>query len=237
MTARQYARLSAPFRQPARRKALLAANRAATWGCYLAYPLLLLVLALQRDGRFFRSLLVPAVSFAALSLVRRALNFRRPYEVLDIDPIIHKDTKGKSMPSRHVFSIFVIAMTFLWIVPWLGVILLVLGGRRHGDIRFAHDGERFARRILPNGEQPVLPAPQNPVQRAGHIHPRGHIHLARGKARHRRVFIQPADFLFQRAARQPDELHGQFFPPLNAVAAGRIIQRAVQIGLPVRFDG
>ena len=87
MTARQYARLSAPFRQPARRKALLAANKAATWGCYLAYPLLLLVLALQRDGRFFRSLLVPAVSFAALSLVRRALNFRRPYEVLDIDPI------------------------------------------------------------------------------------------------------------------------------------------------------
>ena len=117
MTARQYARLSAPFRQPARRKALLAANKAATWGCYLAYPLLLLVLALQRDGRFFRSLLVPAVSFAALSLVRRTLNFRRPYEVLDIDPIIHKDTKGKSMPSRHVFSIFVIAMTFLWIVP------------------------------------------------------------------------------------------------------------------------
>ena len=46
MTARQYARLSAPFRQPARRKALLAANKAATWGCYLAYPLLLLVLAM-----------------------------------------------------------------------------------------------------------------------------------------------------------------------------------------------
>ena len=144
MTARQYARLSAPFRQPARRKALLAANRAATWGCYLAYPLLLLVLALQRDGRFFRSLLVPAVSFAVLSLVRRALNFRRPYEVLDIDPIIHKDTKGKSMPSRHVFSIFVIAMTFLWIVPWLGVVLLVLGAalacvRVIGGVHFPRD--------------------------------------------------------------------------------------------------
>lgn len=144
MTARQYARLSAPFRQPARRKALLAANKATTWGCYLAYPLLLLVLALQRDGRFFRSLLVPAVSFAALSLVRRALNFRRPYEVLDIDPIIHKDTKGKSMPSRHVFSIFVIAMTFLWIVPWLGVVLLVLGAalacvRVIGGVHFPRD--------------------------------------------------------------------------------------------------
>lgn len=137
MTARQYARLSAPFRQPARRKALLAANKAATWGCYLAYPLLLLVLALQQDGRFFRSLLVPAVSFAAL-------NFRRPYEVLDIDPIIHKDTKGKSMPSRHVFSIFVIAMTFLWIVPWLGVVLLALGAalacvRVIGGVHFPRD--------------------------------------------------------------------------------------------------
>ena len=144
MTARQYERISAPFRQNPTRNILLAANRAVTLGCYLAYPILLLVLAIGRDGRFWRALLVPGVSFVVVSLVRRALNFPRPYEALDIDPIIHKDTKGKSMPSRHVFSIFVIAMAFLWIVPWLGVVLLVLGAalacvRVIGGVHFPRD--------------------------------------------------------------------------------------------------
>ena len=144
MTARQYARISAPFRQDSTKKVLLAANRAMTWGCYLAYPILLLVLAIHRDGRFWRALLVPGISFVLLSLVRRALNFPRPYEALDIDPLIHKDTKGKSMPSRHVFSIFVIAMTFLWIVPWLGIVLLILGAalacvRVIGGVHFPRD--------------------------------------------------------------------------------------------------
>ena len=127
MTARQYARISAPFRSEKRRKMLLNTNRMLTYGCYAAYPLLLAVLAIQRDGRFWRSLLVPAVSFVLLSIVRRCINAPRPYEALEIEPLIHKDTHGKSLPSRHVFSMFVIAMTFLWILPVLGTVLLLCG--------------------------------------------------------------------------------------------------------------
>lgn len=127
MTAGQYRRLSAPFRREPRRRWLLLGNRVVTYLCYLAYPALLAGLALLRDGRFWRALVVPAVCFAAVTLLRRAINAPRPYEALAIDPIIQKDTHGNSMPSRHVFSIFMIAMTFLWIIPWAGGVLLVLG--------------------------------------------------------------------------------------------------------------
>ena len=57
---------------------------------------------------------------------RYLINRKRPYEKFDVPPVIPKDTKGKSFPSRHVFSATVIAMTFLFMSPWmwLGVALL-----------------------------------------------------------------------------------------------------------------
>lgn len=144
MTRQQYEALSAPFREEGRKRILLGANRGVTWLCYAAYPVLLIALALFRDERFFWALGVPAVSFGALSLVRSKLNFPRPYEMLEIQPLIPKDTRGKSMPSRHVFSIFVIAMTFLWVLPWAGVVLLILGAllglvRVVGGVHFPRD--------------------------------------------------------------------------------------------------
>lgn len=144
MTARQYERLSAPFRSEGRAKTLNAVNRFLTGFCYCVYPLLLILLAVSRDGRFWRALLVPGISFLLLSVVRDRLNAKRPYEVLDIRPIIQKNTRGHSMPSRHVFSMFVIAMTFLWVLPWAGVVLLCFGAvlaavRVIGGIHFPRD--------------------------------------------------------------------------------------------------
>ena len=143
MTAGQYERLSAPFRGEKREKGLRLINRILTGLCYAAYPALLLGLLLTRDGRLLRAVLVPGVSFVLLSLIRW-LNAPRPYEVLDIAPIIHKDTRGKSLPSRHVFSMFVIAMTFLWICPALGMVLLCFGAvlacvRVIGGVHFPRD--------------------------------------------------------------------------------------------------
>lgn len=144
MTAQQYRRLSAPFRPERRRKALLTLNKALTLLGYLLYPALLAGLALQRDGRLLRAILVPGISFVLVSLVRKGLNFPRPYEALDIAPLIHKDTHGKSMPSRHVFSLFAIAMTWLWILPPAGAVLLALGAvmaaiRVIGGVHFPRD--------------------------------------------------------------------------------------------------
>ncbi|MBR1780224.1 MAG: phosphatase PAP2 family protein [Oscillospiraceae bacterium] len=128
MTAGQYARLSAPFRPPRRARALRAVNRGLTLACYLLYPLLLVLLLLRGEPEgLLRAVLVPGSGFVLLSLVRRGLNFPRPYEALDITPLIPKDTRGRSMPSRHVFSIFVIAMAWLWACPPVGLVLLGCG--------------------------------------------------------------------------------------------------------------
>lgn len=142
MTAEQYDRWTKPFRG----KELLVQrlNQMLTDLGWLMYPVLLLALVLKGDGRLLRCILVPGVSFAAVTLVRRWINAPRPYEALDIDPIIHKDTKGRSMPSRHVFSMFVIAMTYLWVWPVMGVILLLLsvvlaGLRVIGGVHFPRD--------------------------------------------------------------------------------------------------
>ena len=127
MTAEQYARISAPFRTPGRTRLLNLLNRLLTGLCYVLYPLLLLYLAIQWDARILRALIIPAIAFVLLSIVRKRINFPRPYQVLEIRPLIHKDTKGKSMPSRHVFCVFMIAMTYLWIVPRMGILLLAVG--------------------------------------------------------------------------------------------------------------
>lgn len=71
--------------------------------------------------------LVPAVSFVLVSVFRKVYNAKRPYEVYDFKPLIEKDTKGKSFPSRHVFSIFVIGSSLLWLYPYAGVLVCVMG--------------------------------------------------------------------------------------------------------------
>lgn len=125
MTAEQYTRWAKPFR--GKEPLVQKLNRMLTDLGWLMYPVLLAALVLKGDARLIRCILVPGVSFVIVTLVRRWINAPRPYEKLDIDPIIHKDTKGQSMPSRHVFSMFVIAMTYLWVWPVMGVVLLMLG--------------------------------------------------------------------------------------------------------------
>lgn len=128
MTKEQYERLSAPLRaRPNGARNLRRADRALTLAVYCAYPALLLVLLWRRDPRLLRVLLTPGLSFVLVSLFRRALNAPRPYEALDIVPLIPKDTKGQSFPSRHVFSVFVIAATFLYCAVPLGLCMCAVG--------------------------------------------------------------------------------------------------------------
>ena len=46
-----------------------------------------------------------------VSVSRKIINEPRPYEKYGVPPVLDKDTSGKSFPSRHVFSVFVIAVT------------------------------------------------------------------------------------------------------------------------------
>ena len=128
MTKLLYEKISDPFRASARRVIWLnQLNRILTLSVYIAYPLSLIILFYLRDPRLLRCIEVPAVSFVLLSTFRKCFNAKRPYEVLDIQPLIRKDTKGKSFPSRHVFSMFIIAMSFFYLIPILGIVLFVFG--------------------------------------------------------------------------------------------------------------
>ena len=128
MTKEQYEAVSRPFRgRPGAVKALKALNRVLTLSCYFLYPALLLWALVTKDPRLLRLVVVPAVSFAALSLFRKALDRPRPYEALDIVPLIPREKKGESFPSRHVFSVFVIAMTWGWVCPPVGWLLGAVG--------------------------------------------------------------------------------------------------------------
>ena len=125
MTSERYEKLVAPLRRHPRAVAALAGvNQALTARCYTVYPLLLLFLLGERDARFWRCLLVPAVSFAAVTLFRSACNAPRPYEQ-GIDALLKKKRTGHSFPSRHVFSAVMIAVTAAYLLPALSVPLFV----------------------------------------------------------------------------------------------------------------
>lgn len=129
MTKENYIKMTQPFREhPEMAKGIHIANKLCTGLMYISYPLLLLFLFVQKDGMLVRVVLVPGLSFVLLSISRYFINRKRPYEVFSVPPVIKKDTKGKSFPSRHVFSATMIAMTFLLVSPWnwLGVVFLLV---------------------------------------------------------------------------------------------------------------
>ncbi len=123
-----YDALSRPFETNEKRKRrLVTANRIVTIAFYVIYPAMLAVLIIFRDTRFWRVLLVPVLSFILVTVFRRIVSAKRPYEVWDVPPLIEKETAGRSFPSRHVFSAFIIAMAALWLNIPAGIILLAAG--------------------------------------------------------------------------------------------------------------
>ena len=71
-------------------------------------------------------ILVPALGFVLLTLVRKWINQPRPYETWEIVPLLDKDSSGHSMPSRHVFSATIISMACLHANLLAGLVLLLL---------------------------------------------------------------------------------------------------------------
>lgn len=71
---------------------------------------------------------VTGVPFVLVSILRKIMNFPRPYEVYpDLFKSLPKSKSGESFPSRHVFSIFVIGSAYIFINAYAGVALLALG--------------------------------------------------------------------------------------------------------------
>ena len=124
--------------RPTARELVIAANHWLPAVPFLCYPVLLVILnlhwfALLRTGSpaaldfmqtIARAILVPGVTFWFGTALRARLNFPRPYEQPGFVPLVQKETKGHSFPSRHALSAAVLAAVWLYFHPVVGVCMV-----------------------------------------------------------------------------------------------------------------
>lgn len=89
-------------------------------------------------------LLVPAIGFIVLSVIRKRMNWPRPYELGTFPPLLNREGKGRSMPSRHVFSAAIISTVAWGVNPLLSFLglslaLLLAGVRVLAGLHFVRD--------------------------------------------------------------------------------------------------
>ena len=128
MNAEQYRTMTSTFSETrVRSNAVKALHDVLPLVMYIFYPVQLVCLGINEGWGseiFLRFMLVPLGTVLFVTALRAIINAPRPYEVYDYTPIVHKSTRGKSFPSRHTVSAFIIAMAFLYVQLSLGVIML-----------------------------------------------------------------------------------------------------------------
>lgn len=92
----------------------------------LGYFLLLCYVIMEDKENIIKVVAVPGATFLLCSILRHFVDRKRPYEVLDITPLIPKEKKGHSFPSRHVVSAAIISMTGWYVSPLIGSIFLCI---------------------------------------------------------------------------------------------------------------
>lgn len=128
MTKEQYIKITEPMRNdPEKTKRIIGLNQIFTGLVFMVYPLYIVVLYAEKNPEFLKAILVPGISFVLVTMFRKLINVPRPYEKFDVPPVIEKDTKGKSFPSRHVFSVFIIAVTIFYSHPGPGILIGLIG--------------------------------------------------------------------------------------------------------------
>lgn len=93
----------------------------AAYGIMILYGIYTL-----NKNQWIRIIAVPAVTFLVVTVFRKLINEKRPYEVFEIQPLIHKSKQGESFPSRHMVSAVIIAMTGFYMNRMLGIWLILL---------------------------------------------------------------------------------------------------------------
>jgi membrane-associated phospholipid phosphatase len=92
----------------------------------LYFVALILAFIKNQSWAEYKLIVLPLSGFIIASLLRLFIDKKRPYEV-GIHPLATKPTKGKSFPSRHLASAFLIGTTLLPVFPVFGGIVLFLG--------------------------------------------------------------------------------------------------------------
>ena len=94
------------------------------------YALFMRFMALAELGSLIDMIKLAAVlgiPFIAVSIIRYLINAPRPYEVLEFYEKKPKKREGRSFPSRHVFSMFLIGVILVASNPAVGIGLIILG--------------------------------------------------------------------------------------------------------------
>lgn len=122
------------------------ANRLVTLLMPLLYVYVLWSVYLEnsKSWEVLAYLLVPASGFILLSVIRKRMNWPRPYELGIFPPLLNREGKGSSMPSRHVFSAAVISTVAWGVNPLLSVLglslaILLAGVRVLAGLHFVRD--------------------------------------------------------------------------------------------------
>ena len=92
----------------------------------VAYPVLLVHVYFTDLQSLPKLVLVPMHVFLGVTLLRVIIDEQRPYERFDTPSVFGKTTKGKSFPSRHTASAFIIAMAFMYVNFWWGMLAMLI---------------------------------------------------------------------------------------------------------------
>ena len=139
MTAEQYKPIYHWFSDhPAVKRLVVFLDRWLPLVPFVCYPVLLCLLNVRLSRLFLtqkqaaldfmvliaRSVFVPGLVFWGGTLLRSRLHFPRPYEQPGFTPLVAKESRGHSMPSRHALSAAVLAAVWLYFYPAAGCVMV-----------------------------------------------------------------------------------------------------------------
>ena len=159
MTPEQYRKIRDGLdARPTLRRLVLFCNHWLPAVPFVCYPVLLVILnvqwfALLRVGsaaaldfmqQIARAILVPGITFWFGTALRARLDRPRPYEQPGFVPLVAKETRGHSFPSRHALSAAVLAMVWMYFYPAVGwamvsITVLICIGRVLTGVHFVRD--------------------------------------------------------------------------------------------------
>lgn len=74
----------------------------------------------------YKYIAIPASVFLSVTIFRKIINSKRPYEVYCIKPIVSKSKKGESFPSRHASCSMIIAFAWLYFCPVAAIVIFIM---------------------------------------------------------------------------------------------------------------
>ena len=92
---------------------------------FIVYPSLIIYLFYTKNNLLAESICKPLFSFLIVTIFRKIINRKRPYETMEIVPLVNHKL-GESFPSRHTVSAFAIAFVCLQVNLAFGIIMLLL---------------------------------------------------------------------------------------------------------------